>query len=86
MFEARTLNDAEVVDLSRKYVCLKLNIGRDGAAAEMLHLKATPQSIVLLPDGSPVDERGGYVPATEYASWLAAALVNPPAEGREWSR
>jgi Thioredoxin-like len=78
VLEARTFTDAEVADLSRKYVCVELHTNRDGALADQLHIDSIPRSIVLLPDGSTVDERVGYLPATEYASWLAAALVKTP--------
>ena len=81
IFESRTLSDAEVVDLSRKYVCVKLRIDRDRTLADQLHIDRTPRSIVLLPDGSTVDELSGYVPATEFARWLAVSLVKPPREG-----
>lgn len=78
VLEARTFTDAEVVDLSRKYVCVELHTDRDGALADQLHIDSIPRSIVLLPDGSTVDERVGYIPATDYASWLASALVKTP--------
>ena len=78
VLEARTFTDAEVVDLSRKYVCVELHTDRDGALADQLHIDSIPRSIVLLPDGSTVDELVGYIPATDYASWLAAALVKTP--------
>ncbi len=83
VLEARTFTDAEVVDLSRKYVCVELHTDRDGALADQLHIDSIPRSIVLLPDGSTVDERVGYLPATEYASWLASALVKTPRRGSE---
>ena len=66
VLEARTFTDAEVVALSRKYVCVELHTDRDGALADQLHIDSIPRSIVLLPDGSTVDERVGYIPATEY--------------------
>jgi hypothetical protein len=83
VLEARTFKDAEVVELSRKYVCVELHTDRDGALADHLHIDSIPRSIVLLPDGSTVDERVGYLPATEYASWLASALVKTPMRGSE---
>jgi Thioredoxin-like len=78
VLEARTFTDAEVVDLSRKYVCVELHTDRDGALADQFHIDSIPRSIVLLPDGQKIDERVGYLPATDYASWLTAALVKTP--------
>ena len=78
VLEARTFTDAEVVALSRKYVCVELHTDRDGAIADQLRIDSIPRSIVLQSDGTTVDERVGYIPAADYAAWLSTALLKKP--------
>jgi hypothetical protein len=77
--EARTFTDAEVVDLSKRFVCVRLDTERDSKQADAFRIDSIPRSIVLLPDGTTVDQRVGYFPAADYAAWLKGGLYRSAA-------
>jgi hypothetical protein len=79
--EKRTFTDAEVVELSRRFVCVEIDIGDDRNArlADEYRIDSIPRSFVLTPEGQVIDRRAGYMPAAEYAAWLEGAGTRPPA-------
>ena len=79
--EVRTLADAEVVALSRRFVCVKLKTSKEEnlRLCDEYGIDQIPRSLVLTSDGRDIDRSTGYVPAAEYAAWLAGALTKPPA-------
>jgi thioredoxin-related protein len=83
VLESRTFNDAEVVDLSRKYACVELHTDRDTKLADEFQIDSIPRSIVLTPDGAVLDQRVGYIAATDYAAWLKAGAVRVPGHGAD---
>jgi thiol:disulfide interchange protein len=80
VLEKRTFTDAEVVKLSKQYVCVELNTAdRDNARlVDRFGIDTIPRSIVLNPGGQVVDKRTGYIPAAEYANWLQGARTKSP--------
>lgn len=81
VLEKRTLTDAEVVELSKQFVCIEVNIG-DAASAAIVDgygIESIPRSLVMMADGVVVAKRTGYIPATEYAAWLREARTKKPA-------
>lgn len=81
VLEKRTFTDAEVVELSKDFVRVKLNTGeeRNARLADEYRIDSIPRSFVLTPEGQVVDKRTRYIPAAEYAAWLKAARTKPPA-------
>jgi hypothetical protein len=75
VLEARTFRDAKVVELSKKFICVKLITDRDTRLADEFHIDTIPRSLLLLADGTVLDQRVGYWPATAYAAWLEAGLI-----------
>ena len=69
--------DAEVVDLSKRFVCVKLDTDRDAKLADEFRIDTIPRSILLMPDGTIARPAGGLLPATDYAAWLKAGLARP---------
>src|SRR5947209_6673048 len=52
VLESRTFTDAEVVELSRKFVCVELHTDRDTKLADEFQIDSIPRSILLMPEGA----------------------------------
>lgn len=80
VLEKRTFTDAEVVELSKHFVCVELNTGeaKNARLADEYRIDSIPRSYVMSPEGRVVDKRTGYIPAAEYAAWLKAARTKSP--------
>lgn len=79
VMEKRTLTDAEVVELGKGFVCVKLDAEKEPRLSDELGVDAIPRSFILTSDGARVDMLAGYRPAAEYAKWLRIGLAKPPA-------
>ncbi len=78
VLESETLNDGEVADLSRQFVCLKLELeGTNTVVADQLEFGAVPTSLILTAGGTKVDEISGYIAPAQYSDWLRAGLSKP---------
>jgi Thioredoxin-like len=87
VMEKRTLTDAEVGELSKEFVCVKLDSEKEPQLYDELGVDAIPRSFILTSEGARVDMLAGYRPAAEYAKWLREGLVKPPAPlGNEKTR
>lgn len=75
--EKRTLTDAEVVDLSHNFICVKLDAEKEPRLFDKLSVDAIPRSFILNAKGERLDMIDGYRPPTEYAEWLRAGLAKP---------
>ncbi len=75
VLEKRTFTDAEVVALSRGFVCVELDTGDEANArlVDAYGIDSIPRSLVLDAEGRAVTKRTGYLPAAEYAGWLGDA-------------
>jgi hypothetical protein len=75
VLEKRTFTDAEVVALSREFVCVELNTGDEENArlVDEYRIDSIPRSLILDAEGRTVTKRTGYFPAAEYADWLKDA-------------
>jgi thiol-disulfide isomerase/thioredoxin len=73
--EAETHSDRGVIDLASKFVCVKVNVGKQPSLQERYSVYSIPRTLVMTADGSPVDERVGFQPPAEHAPWLEAALA-----------
>jgi hypothetical protein len=81
ILERRTFTDAEVVQLSKQFVCVELYTGKEVNVrlTDEYRIDSIPRSFVLTADGHVVSKRTGYMPPAEYAAWLREALVKSPA-------
>jgi len=81
VLEKRTFTDAEVVELSKQFVCVELNTGEEDNArlVDEYKIDTIPRTFVLTPNGQVVNKRTGYIPAAEYAAWLREARTKSPA-------
>jgi thioredoxin-related protein len=70
--EKRSFTDAEVVELSKNFVCVEINISevRHSRLADRFRIDSIPRTIILTPDEKIIERRTGYIPAVEYAAWL----------------
>ena len=80
VMEKRTLTDAEVVELSRSLVCVKLDMGNGPRLADELAVDAIPRTFVLTSEGKKVDMIAGYHPAAEYANWIRDSIKKSPVQ------
>jgi thiol:disulfide interchange protein len=67
VMEKRTLTDAEVAELSKEFVCVKLDSAKEPQLYDKLGVDAIPRSFILTSEGARVDMLAGYRPAAEYA-------------------
>ncbi len=77
VMEKRTLPDAEVVELSKGFVCVRLDAEKEPRLFDELGVDAIPRSFILSAEGARIDMRPGYRPAAEYAGWLRAGFGMP---------
>jgi thioredoxin-related protein len=81
VLEKRTFTDAEVVELSKQFVCVEVNISEDrnSRLADKYRIDSIPRTIIFTPDDEVIEQRTGYVPAAEYAAWLKGVGNTPTA-------
>jgi thioredoxin-related protein len=79
--EKRTFTDSEVVELSKLFVCVEINVGeeRNARLADAHRIDSIPRTFIFTPDGKVIDRRSGYLPAAEYADWLMRVGDTPTA-------
>jgi thioredoxin-related protein len=72
VLEERTFTDAEVVELSKRYDCVEVNISEDrnSRLSDVYRIDSFPRTIIFTPDGEVIERRIGYIAAAEYAAWL----------------
>ena len=80
VMEKRTLTDAEVVELSKKFVCVKLDWEKEPQLYDKLGVDAIPRSFILTSEGVRIDMLADYRPAAEYAEWLRTGRAKPLAQ------
>jgi hypothetical protein len=78
--EKRTFTDAEVVTLSKEFVCAQVDIRdeKNVRVADEFRIDSIPRTYVFTSDGKLIDRRTGYVPAAEYAAWLKKVGTTAP--------
>ena len=72
VLEKRSFTDAEVVELSKQFVCVEVNISEEQEfrLADKYRIDSIPRTIIFTPDGNVIERSIGYIPAAEYAAWL----------------
>jgi thioredoxin-related protein len=65
VLEKRTFTDAEVVELSKRYVCVEVSVSEDrnSRLADVHRIDSIPRTIIFTPDGEVIERRIGYIPA-----------------------
>ena len=66
--EKRSFTDAEVVELSKNFVCVEINISeaRNSRLADKYRIDSIPRTMIFTPDEKIIERRTGYIPAAEY--------------------
>ena len=79
VMEKRSFTDAEVVELSKQFVCVEVNISEDrnSRLADNFRVDSIPRTMILTPDLKVIEQRTGYIPAAEFAAWLKSAGNTP---------
>ena len=78
--EKRTFTDAEVVELSKQFVCVEVDVRdeKNLRVADEFRIDSIPRNYIFTSDGKVIDRRAGYVPAVEYAAWLKGVGMTAP--------
>jgi thioredoxin-related protein len=72
--DAETFTDPQVVGLSRRFACVRLDSDMDGAVIARYHVLDYPMTLIAAPDGKELLRIPGYVPPERFAPILRAAL------------
>jgi hypothetical protein len=81
VLEKRTFTDLEVVQLSKQFASVAVDVGakENARLVDEFRVDTIPRSFVLTEDGRVVSKLTGYTPAAEYARWLEEARTKSPA-------
>ena len=79
VMEKRSFTDAEVVDLSKQFVCVEVDISQDtnSRLADNFRVDSIPRTMILTPDLKVIERQTGYIPAAEFAAWLKSVGHTP---------
>ena len=81
--EAETFADTAVVDLTRRFLCVRLDGETETALRDRYHVMEYPTTVFADTEGRPVGKLSGYVPPLRFvqaSSGPDVALTNPGAE------
>jgi hypothetical protein len=68
-----TFRDREVVQLSKRFVCARIQFKADSPDAKKYHVEGTPTYLVLDLNGAEIARHQGFLRPTEFAAWLKSA-------------
>ena len=71
---AETFTDPLVIDLSRRFICVRVDREVDSALVARYGITAFPTTLVLDPQGRTLARIPGYLPADRFAPLLSDAL------------
>lgn len=72
--DAETFTDPQVIELSRRFVCVRVDRETDTAIVARYAVTTFPTTLVLDPLGRVLAQIPGYLPADRFAPLLRAAL------------
>lgn len=72
--DAETFTDTKVTELSRQYVCVRVDSDVEDAAVQRYRVMEYPMTVVLKPNGEEVARFAGYVPPDRFAKALELLL------------
>ncbi|HZO91583.1 MAG TPA: thioredoxin fold domain-containing protein [Chthonomonadaceae bacterium] len=72
--DAETFTDPKVIELSRRYVCVRLDSDVDTAIVERYHVLDYPTTIFADSQGKELARLPGYIPPDRFAQALRLAL------------
>jgi thiol-disulfide isomerase/thioredoxin len=84
--DAEVFTNGRVVELSRRFVMLRLNAESEGAGlAQQFGVRGYPNIVLLTPAGQTMGQIAGYLPPADFAQLMEAALAYSPrqAVGRQ---
>ncbi|HZT41355.1 MAG TPA: thioredoxin fold domain-containing protein [Chthonomonadaceae bacterium] len=72
--DAETFTDPQMIEMSRHFVCVRVDSEVDPAIVARYAVAAFPTTLLLDPQGRVLARIPGYLPADRFAPWLRAAL------------
>lgn len=76
--EAETFSDPHVLQLSKRFVCVRIDGEVNSAVCARYRVMAFPVTILATADGSPRLRMEGYVPPGQFAQTLKAMTAKQP--------
>ena len=83
MLDNTTLSSQQVVDLSKQFVCVKVNTGTDGAVAAALNVGFLPDLRVLGPGGDTAWKATGLTGEAVLVAQMQSVLGAKKAETKQ---
>lgn len=74
MLDRQTWPHPRVVNLAQKMVTVKINVGRDSAAADKYQIEGTPTILFLNRKGQPIHRVVGFKPPADFVKDMQYAL------------
>ena len=72
--DAETFTDAKVLELSRRYVCVRADSDVDEDVVRRFRVLEYPMTLILSPKGTEIARFPGYVPPALFAKTMAKLL------------
>jgi thioredoxin-related protein len=72
--DAETFTDPKVVELSRRFVCVRLESDLDGEVAQRYTVFEYPMTIITDPQGRALTQLPGYIPPDRFGAALGVLL------------
>ena len=70
MLDAQTYSDSRVIEASKKWIMVRIDVDQNKALAERYEISSIPTIVVLQPDGKEIDRTAGFIPAAPMLSML----------------
>jgi thiol:disulfide interchange protein len=82
MLDANTYSDARVIEASRKWVMVRIDVDQNKRLAMEHQIATIPTIIVALPNGTQFTRESGYMPPSDMLKLMERAMrqVPPPAD------
>ena len=75
MLDQETYTDAQVIETSKKLVCVKIDVDQQPKVAEKYDVSGIPTIIFFKPNGSVLKRNTGFVDAKEMLAMMESALA-----------
>lgn len=78
MLDAKTYTDAKVVERSREWIMVRIDVDKNKALAQEYQIGSIPTLVLLQPDGKEASRELGFIPPAEMLAFMARVK---PAQG-----
>ena len=79
MLDANTYSDARVIEASRKWVMVRIDVDQNKRLAMEHQIATIPTIIVALPNGTQFTRESGYMPPSDMLKLMERAMQQMPA-------